>query len=99
MSSRVRINHRRLVALRTGAPITRKLQSLGRRQMQEANRDFWATAPKKEREAQKRLGREPFDMTTKKGSDRTRVFVQTTSYPARRQSTSLLRAFFTIKGG
>ncbi|QSL99622.1 hypothetical protein [Mycobacterium phage Maco6] len=104
MSKRMKINGRRLEALRKGPGITAVLRKYGERQTKAANQDFWATAPGNERYRQRNSSKskEPYDMTVKQGGDRTRVFVQTASYPARRQekrSSSLLRSIIQIKSG
>lgn len=104
MSKRMKINFKRVAELRKGPGITAVLKKYGNAQMNAANKDFWSSAPGQERHRQRELSAsdQPYDMTVKEGSDRTRVYVQTASRPARRQekkSSSLLRAMLQVKGG
>jgi len=90
MSKRVRINGDRLRALRRSPAMVAKLQARGRGVMNRANDDFDVTASKEDRQSQHAASSPtPYDMSTRVGSDRARVYVQTASYAARRHERSV----------
>ena len=99
MSRRVRINHRRLVAMRKQPALVAKLVIRGTAVKNRANADFQATASDADKQAQEHAAHSPvpYDLSVRIGSDRARVYVQTASYAARRhersvRGSSLLRA-------
>lgn len=99
MSRRVRINHRRLVAMRKQPALVVKLLVRGNAMKSRANADFDRTASDADKQAQKYAAHSPtpYDVSVRIGSDRARVYVQTASYAARRhersvRGSSLLRA-------
>lgn len=98
MSKRVRINHRRLVAMRKQPALVAKLTVLGMGVLSRANADFQVTASDDDREIQAASTKPaPYDMSVRVGRDRVRVYVQTASLAARRhersvRGSSLLRA-------
>lgn len=99
MSSRVKINHKRLVAMRKQPGLVTGLTKLAREQAAEANADFDRTASDKDKGSQEHAASsaEPYDVSVRIGRDRVRAYVQTASNAARRherspRGSSLLRA-------
>ena len=99
MSRRARINGDRLRALRKSPALVAKLRARGQVVQAAANADFQATASDEDKRSQKHTADSPvpYDVSTRVGSDRARVYVQTASYAARRheasvRGSSLLRA-------
>lgn len=99
MSRRIRINGRRIIALRTSPALTARLAARGRARAARANADFQATASDEDKQSQEHTADSPvpYDVSVRVGDDRTRVYVQTASYAARRherstRGSSLLRS-------
>lgn len=99
MSRRVKINHKRLVAMRKQPALAVRLLARGQRMASRANADFEVTASDANKQSQHHAAEspEPYDVSVRVGSDRVRVYVQTASYAARRhekstRGSSLLRA-------
>jgi hypothetical protein len=94
MPRKGKINFGRLKELMRSNEIQAVLTDKAEKLVNEANADFWNTAPGQERYRQRATGRDPYDTSLVVGDDRARVYVQTTSYAARRheqKSSSLLR--------
>jgi len=98
MSQRIKINGRRVVALRTSPRQLQILTAFGTAVQMRANDDFMRTASSKEIKIMQRYSRSkvPYDVTARTGGDRVRVYVQTANLPARRhehstRGSSLLR--------
>lgn len=91
MSRRVRINGRRIRAMRTQPALVAKLAARGRARASRANADFDATASDEDKRSQKHTADSPvpYDTSTRVGDDRVRVYVQTASYAARRHEASV----------
>lgn len=91
MSRRVRINGARIRAMRTQPALTGKLAARGRARAARANSDFYATASKEDKRSQKHTADSPvpYDVSVRVGRDRTRVYVQTASFAARRHEKSV----------
>ena len=90
MSRRVRINGKRLRALRTSPALVAKLVARGNGVKSRANADFQMTASDEDKQSQKYAAHseEPYDVSVRVGADRARVYVQTASYAARRHENS-----------
>lgn len=95
----MKINGKRLVALRTSPRQLQILTAFGTVVQERANADFGRTASAKEKAIMARYSRSkiPYDITARTGPDRVRVYVQTANMPARRhersdRGSSLLRA-------
>ncbi|UOW93080.1 hypothetical protein SEA_NOSHOW_11 [Mycobacterium phage NoShow] len=91
MSRRVRINGKRIRAMRTQPALTAKLAARGRARAARANADFDRTASKEDKRSQEHTADSPvpYDVSVRVGDDRTRVYVQTASYAARRHEKSV----------
>ena len=91
MSKRVRINHRRLVAMRKQPALVTKLVARGTVVKNKANADFEHTASQADQQLQHHAAHSPtpYDLSVRVGSDRVRVYVQTASYAARRHERSV----------
>ena len=103
MSSKMKINSKRIIALRTSPQQLRLLTALGIVVRDGANADFMATASPREIQIMAKFSRSkvPYDLTARTGTDRVRVYVQTANMPARRherstRGSSLLRS---LNGG
>lgn len=91
MSRRVRINSKRIVAMRKQPALVAKLQARGKARAARANDDFQVTASDEDKRSQKHTADSPapYDTSTRIGDDRARVYVQTASYAARRHEASV----------
>ena len=100
MSKRMKINGKKLIALRTSPRQLQILSAYGTAIQMSANDDFNQTADPEEKAIQAIYSRSsvPYDITARTDpTDRVRVYVQTASLPARRheistRGSSLLRA-------
>lgn len=99
MSSKLKINGKRLVALRRSPRQLQILTAYGTAVARAADRDFFATASRKEIHIFQKMSRSPtpYDVTARTAPDRVRVYVQSASLPSRRhekstRGSSLLRA-------
>lgn len=99
MSRRVKINHKRLVAMRKQPALAARLLARGKARAGRANADFDVTASDEDKQSQEHAASSPtpYDVSVRVGSDRVRVYVQTASYAARRhekstRGSSLLRS-------
>jgi hypothetical protein len=90
MSRRLRMNSKRVIAMRKAPERVAHLMKIGRGVMDRANADFYATASDEDRGAQDHAASSetPYDMSVRIGSDRARVYVQTASLAARRHENS-----------
>lgn len=90
MSRRVRINGRRIRALRTSPAMVARLVSRGNGVKSRANADFDRTASDQDKQSQEHAAHSevPYDLSVRVGSDRARVYVQTASFAARRHERS-----------
>jgi hypothetical protein len=95
----MKINGKRVVALRKSPRQLSILTAFGTVIQQRANEDFNSTAAAHEKRIMAEFSRSkvPYDITARTGTDRVRVFVQTANLPARRhekstRGSSLLRA-------
>lgn len=90
MSNRVRLNSKRVVALRKSPRQVEILRHLADAWARRSNADFWATASDQDRHIQEHgtQSKDPYDVSVRVGSDRARAYVQTASVPARRHEAS-----------
>lgn len=91
MSQRLRLNSKRVIAMRKQPALVAKLAARGRARAARANGDFQATASDTDKQSQEYAAdsQVPYDVSVRVGSDRVRVYVQTASYAARRHEASV----------
>ena len=99
MSRRVRINGRRIQAMRRQPALVAKLVKRANTVKNRANDDFEVTASDRDKQSQEYAAHSstPYDVSVRVSADRARVYVQTASYAARRhegstRGSSLIRA-------